>query len=418
MHGTRGRGGRRFGLVVALIGLLGSASAFAEEFEQLFPSTTAGSSVRAESGWRIRYQVLKKGTHSYGAGEVLEIQSAEFMRGYTSSGQPDWIRVLNNLVLNEMYVVYNDGEEIYDSTNYPSTFVPPLFSEPSRRGLPRPYIGPDNVVREVVDDRVRWVLPTINPNPNVSPSPPNRMRRGEVLDLWAVMEAGQYCYIVLYSFSDDGTIHVRVGATGHNFRNLDVGENNGIHVHMPVWRLQLALGDATRNMIEVVERKGGAPGSGSAFVKLDRRPFNNGLEGGEIWHPELFTTLMITNDMTQNRHNPPSKVSYMLRPIGSGQLRNDQAFTQYDFWVTRVYAPRPSNPELRFLDVPRVVRQPLQIQNQAVVIWHSVPFQHIPRTEDFGPSGNNAWDGLALTMWAGFDLMPHNLWDKTPLFKR
>ena len=42
------------------------------------------------------------------------------------------------------------------------------------------------------------------------------VRRGKELVLWAALEAGNYMYMLSYSFHDDGTIAFRVGATGQN----------------------------------------------------------------------------------------------------------------------------------------------------------------------------------------------------------
>ena len=56
------------------------------------------------------------------------------------------------------------------------------------------------------------------------------------------------------------------------------------------------------------------------------------------------------------------------------------------------------------------------LAGQPLALWVSAALHHVPRTEDFGADGYAASQGVALAMWTGFDLMPHNLWDKTPLF--
>ena len=371
------------------------------QITRYFPDNAAA---RPETGWRITYDVLKRGVHGYGPAEVLEIQSVEFMRGYNERGEKDWIRVLRNLALTEMYVLYNDGAEFFDISGNTSVFSKsPAIDLPSDGVLWR-EVRPDGVVAEVVDEQARWV------------SVPSNVRRGRTLDLWAVMEAGEYRYILRYSFTDSGAIRVRVGATGRNARNMQVGNNSAVHVHMPAWRFEFDLGTLFGNTIQVAERLPAAPATGLAAV-LNHRPFNGGSEGGEVWDADRFTTLMITSQ-TKNKHAPSHQVSYKLVSSRTGSLHTAQPFTKSDYWVTRLSpATRPVNAELQFIEVDQYVRDHESIDNQATAIWHSVPFQHVPGTEDFGPRDYNTSEGLTLTMWSGFDLLPHNLWDKTPLFQ-
>jgi Cu2+-containing amine oxidase len=128
---------------------------------------------------------------------------------------------------------------------------------------------------------------------------------------------------------------------------------------------------------------------------------------------------MITNSEFENRHEPPHHIGYKLLPIRFGSIRSHQAIRS-DFWVSRISpdnAYRAADRELRFQLLPSYVQHPEPITRHAVAIWHSAPFQHIPRSEDFGPRQYRANEGLALTMFSGFDLVPHNLWDKTPFYQ-
>ena len=80
---------------------------------------------------RIRYQILPQLTHGYGGAAIWELQSVEFMRGYTEAGEPDWIKVLSNLALVEMYVPYYDGYELWDIQGL-SGFVRASAASPRR----------------------------------------------------------------------------------------------------------------------------------------------------------------------------------------------------------------------------------------------------------------------------------------------
>jgi Copper amine oxidase, enzyme domain len=411
--------------LIATFGIIASApapirSANAGEIVQYFPASPDGQpSPRPESGWRITYSILKPSSigncigveQDYGCAEVLELQGVEFMRGYKPSGEEDWIRVLNRLALAELVVVYNSGFTMWDVYENKSLFKRQIVSgDIAGPGVIRREVSPEGVVAEVIDDHVRWATG------QSGTGEPGRIRRGQLLDLWAVWLASNYTYLIRYSFTDDGTIRIRVGATGHNWRNLSINDDEGIHVHVPVWRLEFDLGAPAANTVEVVERR--AP-LRDPSARMVHRPFNRGMEGGEVWRPERFTNLMIRNDQFQNRHEPPHRIGYKLLPIRLGSIRSHQA-TRRDFWVSRIRpdnADRAADRELRFQLLPSYIQYPEPITHHAVAIWYSAPFQHIPRTEDFGPRQYRTNEGLALTMFSGFDLIPHNIWDRTPFYQ-
>jgi Cu2+-containing amine oxidase len=71
-----------------------------------------------------------------------------------------------------------------------------------------------------------------------------------------------------------------------------------------------------------------------------------------------------------------------------------------------------------FIDVPDNVTSPEPITDKAAVVWYTTAINHMPRTEDFGSDGYRRTAGVAIAMWTGFDLMPHDLWDKTPFLQR
>jgi Copper amine oxidase, enzyme domain len=391
------------------------------EIEQYFPAVPDGQpKPDTQSGWRIKYDILDPGNHSYGRSAILQFSSVEFMRGHQPDGSPDWIKILNNLAMAEIYVPYNDGTYILDIQGRSHYGLPVLsgFGLVKARGDYLPKYGAISakvetdgyLLSEVVDDGIRFM----------DGHKTDAVRRGQILWLWTTLSASNYRYVLRYGFSDDGTISVRVGGTAENlYDDGDPPGNKPVHVHMAAWRMEFDLGNAEKNMIEIAERIPDLS-SGGANVKV--RAFNNGLEGGEKWNPEAFTTLHIMSEQTVNRHNPPRHIGYKLMPMRMGSVRTTQSITNFDFWLTRRNPDDAKRlalaPELKFVDVPDNIRRPEPTMNKATVLWYTSAVNHMPRTEDFGAVGYHRRDGVAIAMWTGFDLMPHDLWDKTPFLER
>jgi Cu2+-containing amine oxidase len=65
-------------------------------------------------------------------------------------------------------------------------------------------------------------------------------------------------------------------------------------------------------------------------------------------------------------------------------------------------------------NLPSYISPPQPVSNADVVVWYYGAAHHQPRDED-GRVVNGWWSGEAHIMWNGFMLMPHNLFDKTPL---
>jgi hypothetical protein len=439
--------------------------------EVMFPVAAPGEQPpKPESGWRIAYTIYpivdftggnEIARNPYGGSRAWRFTRVEFMRGYKDEAktEPDWITILDDLVLTDMHVPYNDVEtshnEYWDISSQSFGFVKADASYLPTIGCYSCTIEPDGfTVREVVSDGIQWTS-TIGQEGvpgSEGDSQNEKLRRGQVLWLWTILGAGNYRYVVKYGFTDDGTIRARVGGTAHNLRNDPVADDHGhlvhdnpaTHLHTGFWRMQFNLGSPERNEINVVERitsptdRPGAPKKQGA--KLRHRQFNNGYEGGEIWRPYQFTSVMVESTVTKNRHDKPMPVAYMLMPMGGGIGRSQHLYTQRDFWITRV---APDNPKRRwprgsvryegkYIELPdriklsRPTTLPSWLKDEpfvgektagkAVVLWHQAGLQHIPRTEDFGAEGYDAYAGTALIHWAGFDLMPHNLWHKTPFY--
>jgi Cu2+-containing amine oxidase len=415
-------------LALAWAGLVAvSFPAAAGELVQYFPAVPDGNPApRPESGWKISWLVRQPGTHDYGGSAVWELRDIRFMRGYNADGSEDWVNVLNRLAMAEMYVPYHEGTYFLDISGgmvggdgklQPFHF--PLIKASEnflpKYGVIRATLHEDQyVISEVVDDHVRWM-------DNRSR---NEVRRGQTMHLWATLFSGNYRYLLRYSFADDGTISVRVGGTAENYFSLGAdgsGDDHATHIHMAAWRMEFHLGDPEKNKIESVQRKVNLV---TKQPSLERKLFKGGREGGMVWDPAQFSMLKITSGVTLNRHDPPRNIAYVLRPVRTGTVRTRFDFTKYDFWVTRLKPDSPNRAvdetgvELRFIDVPKNVKNAEPIDGKAVVIWHTSGLNHIPRTEDFGTRGYRSQDGVAVAAWTGFDLVPVDLWHQTPFLNR
>jgi len=411
----------------AALGAGTATPACAQQLTQYFPAVPDGQPApRAESGWKISWLVRQPGTHDYGGSAVWELRDIRFMKGYHADGSEDWVTVLNRLAMAEMYVPYHEGTYFLDvsggvlgSDGKLQAFHFPMIKASEeylpKHGVVRATLHEGRyVISEVVDDHVRWM----------DNRDRNRVRRGQVMHLWATLNSGNYRYILRYTFADDGTIAVRVAGTAENLVSLEAdghGDDHATHLHMAAWRMEFHLGDPEKNKIETVQRR-------VNFVSkepyLERKVYKGGLEGGMAWNAQRYTSLKITSGATLNRHDPPRHIAYALRPVRTGTVRTRFDFTKYDFWVTRL---KPDNPkravdaaglELRFVDVPKNVASPEPIDGKAVVIWHTSGLNHIPRTEDFGMRGYRSQNGVAIASWTGFDLVPVDLWHQTPFLKR
>lgn len=406
---------RTFASLVIVFSFTGlNLDARAGEITQYFPVDADGSvSTNPESGWRLKWEVLERDTHSYGGSAVLEIQSVEFMKGYKDDGSEDWIKILNNLVLAEMYVPYNDGSTaFYDISGFNFDFIPAKLEQLPKVAFSA-KVEDQFVISEVIDDGIRWI----------DNFDSYKVRRGQLLRLRANLAAANYTYSIIYSFADDGRLSVDVGGTAQNYKDWDGSPeslNSAAHVHMGAWRMEFDLGDPDANKFEIVER---LIDPSNELPSVSMRPFNSNFEGGENWDAENYTMVKITNTTSENRHDQPRNVSYVMKTRQLGHLKASAApVTQFDFWVSRLIPDDPTRlamaPELKYVDLPGNIEVPESIKEKSVVLWHNSSLFHIPRGEDFGPKGYYSNDGAAINAYAGFDLVPVNLWHKTPFVDR
>jgi glycosyltransferase involved in cell wall biosynthesis len=376
---------------VICFALLSSAGVQAGEVVQHFPANEPVSCMRTQ--WRVVWGVER---HD-GGSEVLFIREASFKRG---PAEPE-IKVLGDCRLAEIFVPYNDGTRIYDISahDFPLVVLDKDFLGP-------PCITPGTiydregvkgdtglVAAEVHDEHLRWMNTAEHGR---------RVRRGQSLAVWAVLNVANYRYIMLYQFRDDGLVGFRLGATAHNLRSSDADSTT--HLHMGCWRINVELGDATKTRVSTVRLDTKA---GKTVVEDLTK------EARVKWVAKKFTRLRVTSTTAVNSHQPAHQLSYELIPVCMGSARYnglEEKFTKHDLWVTRQRTHELKPRDLNVLESAEC------IVGQATTLWHHSPVLHVARDEDFGVKGTRSHHGVAITAWAGCDLKPRNYFSSTPLY--
>jgi primary-amine oxidase len=342
--------------------------------EQTFPSTGPG-----ETRWQICWQPV--------AGNGLVITSASFQK---SPGSP-FAKLFGDARVSDIFVPYHNPAILrYLDVGYGFPLIPLNANDcPQANGGTLLGVSKE-VCKEIRDRGLAW-------------KDHDRVRRGEELVLWSVIDAGNYNNVIEWTFRDDGVVLGRLGATGQNHPNWPYTA----HMHGAIWRLDIDLDGASGDSAYLWKHSEQLPGRGAidtmSLIKV---------ESGLVWNPLEFTSLHIQDATLKNANGKPS--AYQLMPLGFGTPRHQEAFTKYDFWVTRNNG-NSSAPEMAGALLPSYITPPQSVSNTDIVVWYYGGAHHLPRDED-GQLINRVWKGEAHIMWSGFMLMPHNLFDKTPLF--
>jgi Cu2+-containing amine oxidase len=324
-----------------------------------------------QTRWRVCWQEQAKN------GLVI---TAAFFR--TAPNKP-WIRILWDGRISEIFVPYHDGSpRYYDVTNFTFNLVPVAAVDcpASVGGLP---LGA-HVCKEVRDRGLAW-------------KDYGQVRRGQEVALWAGLGAGNYNYVMEWVFRDDGILLGRVGATAANLPSKPMMP----HMHNPIWRLDVDLDGFANDSVAF------ATHTEASLNGVDTEPMI-ATETGKVWDPHAFNSLDIMDANLKNAKG--HQTMYRLMPLpASGLSRHQEPFTQQDFWVTR-YDPS----EMFAKSLTTYVNPPQPVTNADIVVWYKGSLHHHPRDED-GEFVTGGWRGEALIMWTGFMLMPHDLFDRTPL---
>lgn len=353
---------------------------------------SGGVEPRKGTAWKVH---VARGLH-----KGLYITGAWFKRNLAE----DWIKILNDARIAELFVPYHQSSYIrfYDLTSFSFPLAPVQAEDAGPFGTLLPPFQGDptaTVVKELRDRGVAWK------------DYAHGVRRGKELVIWGALEAGNYMYLMSYSFHDDGTIAFRVGATGQNLP----GHRQEAHVHSAHWRIDIDLVDGAKNSAMLMRHVEDVASLSSLDLK---EPFNRGFEGGVPWNPKEFTMIRVQSERKNPRGEP---ISYDLMPWRYGSPRHNEEFTHNDLWVSRSHPDRPM--EFIFANLPNIVKDEEVVEQTDIVLWCNSAVHHEPRNEDGRPGsaprfwpGDDAWEGSAIVMWSGFDLKPRNLFDRTPFY--
>ncbi len=321
---------------------------------------------------------------------------------------PRWIPIADEIRIAELFVQYNGTEkhsslaefELSENSKGLSTLALSAAHPASFRKERLLQDRTGYALAEARYDDVRWM----------ETYPGERISYAAKLDLWCTLPAEGYRYLIRYSFRDDGTIRLMVGATGVNrHRRAEdprVLESN-THTHLACWKLDLSLGPnpEKNSLLRVSNDHDGNSGW--------RTEYELPVEGFYDFSSTTFDRLMIQGHERRSR-NVPTNMSYDLLPSFQGQLRYsgkmDSHFASHDLWVTRPEAT--GGMSARYL--ADYVAKPESLKDSRRQLWINRSFLHIPRQEDFDHNGNN--NTTALTAWSEVILQPRDMFDKTPFF--
>ena len=378
-----------------MLALACGSIAFAQvQFESVTPPDSAakaamqvapvGASVKQKVAFASgsRWELTVNAVDRFG----LVITGASFQKSRTSP----FIYVLYDGRLGEIFVPYHNGVNRFGDISDPFFHFSPLTLDQANFPPPRQIIGGGKICKEV-RDYLAWFNHDL-------------VRYGQEVIYFSVLKAGNYDYIMEWTFRDDGVIQVRAGSTGPK---IDAGPPPTLgHMHNFTWRLDIDLNGAggdsaylTRHVEKNLTPPFPPPAQGST-AQDSRSLIEN--EGGRVWNPENFNTLLIEDRTLKNGNGRAT--GYELQPMRSGNARHSEAFTKKDFWVTR-YNPN----EIFADDLPDYVQDRQSTVNTDIVVWYTGSEHHESNSRDEDLN-------TVPVLWTGFDLIPQNLFDGTPFY--
>lgn len=351
----------------------------AHQITQSFPTTGT-----PETTWTICWREVA-GNNSKNDPNGLVIGPVFFQKSPTAPQ----IMVINDMRMSDIFVPYHPGHpRFYDLSgfNFRLTTVGAADCPASQGGT----LLSSRVCQEIRGRGLMW-------------KDFSGARRGEEIVLWGVIDAGNYRYIQEYTFRDDGVIAGRLGATGQNLPGAEMVT----HAHDAVWRIDMDLGGDVNTVSRVRHNEDPNDQSGQAADTATVMTTAQGI----TWHPRMHDTFVISNPSVLNGEGRP--ISYMLMPMvtGGGLTEHRELWSQRDLWVT------PYDPgQFAARRLPTYIEGSPSIVGQDTVVWIKGSLHHMPRAEDGVYNTGGAWVGTAHAMYAGFMLMPHNLFDCSPFY--
>lgn len=246
-----------------------------------------------------------------------------------------------------------------------------------------------------------------------------RQQQGELLSLFSVSTSGDYNYVPVWRFLDDGTIELQMGALGKLQRFTSDsrfgwpvradGTRATSHIHNYYWRLDFDLGETANDDIVEEFNYVSSADNNSRTLGISRLA----TEAGRSVDPTGLRSWRIRDGSLNNASG--QSISYQLEPIDMGNRDvgpTYEPWTANDFYVTKANQCEryvSHNPQLNgcannlagFVNGESLV-------DTDVVLWYGVTFHHIPRDED---------EALMHAHWNGFRLTPRDWHDANPMAK-
>lgn len=232
---------------------------------------------------------------------------------------------------------------------------------------------------------------------------------GEWLSLFSVSTSGEYNYIPVWRFLDDGALEMEMGATGKLQRftttttfGWPVRSDNTLgtaHIHNYYWRLDFDLGEEGND--DIVEEFNYLVEAGQTTLRRVLGVTQLTTETGRAIAPQTMRSWRIRDGALTNDHG--RAISYELAPMAIGHRDlgpNSEPWTTNDFYVTKYNACEKyvsHNPQVNGCgnNLAAFVNGE-SLNNSDLVLWYGVTFHHIPRDED-EPYMHAHWDGFRMT---------------------
>jgi primary-amine oxidase len=256
--------------------------------------------------------------------------------------------------------------------------------------------------------------------------------RSRRLVVSSIATIGNYVYGFFWYFYLDGTIGVEVKATGIPFPSAiengnpspygrQIGDQVESHVHQHVFsfRFDMAL-DGERNSASEINFSALPTGDenphGNA-VRTEETRFKTEQQAQREINAHSARYWRVLNPNVNNRYGEP--VAYKLIPgtnsfpfqQADSSIGQRAAFMYKHLWVTRYTADElyPTgwfpNQHAGGDGLPKWSQANRSIDNEDIVIWHTVNYHHWPRPED--------WP-VQPVVYAGFHWMPDGFFDENP----
>ena len=326
-----------------------------EVIAEFLVSESGGVEPRKGTAWKVHYA---RGLH-----KGLYITGAWFKRDLAE----DWIKILNDARISELFVPYHQHSYVryFDLTSFSFPMAEVKAEDAGPFGTLMPPFQGDTyatVVKEVRDRGIAWK------------DYAHGVRRGRELVLWGALEAGNYMYLMSYSFHDDGTIAFRVGATGQNLP----GQRYEAHVHSAHWRIDIDLIDGRKNSAMLMKHV-------EDPAELERRGREGPVQRRHGGRSGLGS---------QGIHDDPGRVGEEERARRDDRLRLDaaplrHAAAQRGSSRTTTSGSAGLTPigrlEYLFVNLPNIVKDEEIVEQADIVLWCNSAVHHEPRHEDGMP---------------------------------